>query len=353
VIGIHIAHSRGLITGLYGVLMSLNLTGELSDPVVKTLDGNDGVDGIANDAADVVAELRRCAQNLGADVLGVGLELGAHVAGDEIVESTNTGWGHVALADDVARLVGLPVILENDVNARAVTYIYRHTFLEQDFGLVCVFDEGIGAALVVNGRLYRGSAGGAGEIGHCSAEYPPVAGRSPMEGFAAPCRCGGLGHVEALAAPARIAAELGVLDLTSAASEPLYDDNERVTATASVFRRSGTALGRGLCAMANLTNPGRIHVSLPAVLAMAAPGTAGSAYVDAAEAALNEAYSTAARDARAGAGRLTLEPWWPEDLARTGARAAAACVIDTLIEHARGRDACRALDASRGQSEQS
>ena len=150
--------------------------------------------------------------------------------------------------------------------------------------------------------------------------------------------------------PERIRLELGTDDVAAAAEEQLVDVDERLTTAASVFRRAGTGLGRGLAALANIANPGRIHLILPPAFADALPGSAGSAYLAAAEAALNDAFSTAPRDARAGQARLTVTSLPVEKIAEDGANAAAACVLDAFIEHARGRDACDVLSRAAGRS---
>jgi len=96
------------------------------------------------------------------------------------------GWHDVPLRDVLEAGLGVPVRLENDANAAALA--------EWRFGAGRGFDDlvyltmstGVGAGLVLGGRLYAGASGNAGELGHLSVEW---------EGE--PCVCGQRGCLEA------------------------------------------------------------------------------------------------------------------------------------------------------------
>ena len=105
------------------------------------------------------------------------------------------------LAKTLSKMLGgVPVVLSNDVNAGL--------YGEQQFGaahghqnVVGIFlGTGIGGALIFGGKLYEGSGGGAGEIGHMQ-----------MEPNGPQCGCGQRGCLEALAGRVAIAAEAAVL----------------------------------------------------------------------------------------------------------------------------------------------
>uniref|UniRef100_J2JXH1 ROK family protein n=1 Tax=Streptomyces auratus AGR0001 TaxID=1160718 RepID=J2JXH1_9ACTN len=77
--------------------------------------------------------------------------------------------------EELAEALGMPVTVENDVNLAAVAEQYDGAAQGvDDFVLVWV-DEGIGAALVLGGRLLRGATGGAGEIGYLPLPGAPLA----------------------------------------------------------------------------------------------------------------------------------------------------------------------------------
>jgi glucokinase len=96
-------------------------------------------------------------------------------------------WAGFPLARELVAELGVPVVVENDVNAFAL----GEARIGAARGLADVFamtlGTGVGGALVLDGTLYRGPSGAAGEIGH-------VAGFGGLR-----CTCGGTGHLETLA----------------------------------------------------------------------------------------------------------------------------------------------------------
>lgn len=105
-----------------------------------------------------------------------------------VEEAPNLGWRRVPLRSELRQLLRVPVFVENDVN---VGLMGEHT-LGAGRGaknVVGIFvGTGIGGALILNGELYEGSRGGAGEIGHTV-----LAVDGPL------CGCGRRGCAEALA----------------------------------------------------------------------------------------------------------------------------------------------------------
>jgi predicted NBD/HSP70 family sugar kinase len=95
--------------------------------------------------------------------------------------------GPVDIAALLAAAVGTPVHVENDVNAAALG-AFAHLALSSAQSLAYVnVGTGIAAGFVLAGQLWRGSTGGAGEIGHV-----------PMRSGAPRCRCGQAGCAEAI-----------------------------------------------------------------------------------------------------------------------------------------------------------
>jgi glucokinase len=108
-------------------------------------------------------------------------------AGERLLHPPNLpGWGDVPVRRILADALGMPVHVENDANAAALA--------EWRFGAGRGFDDvvyltastGIGAGLVLGGRLHRGHSGNAGEIGHAPVEWEGIA-----------CACGQRGCLEA------------------------------------------------------------------------------------------------------------------------------------------------------------
>ncbi|MGW7066015.1 ROK family transcriptional regulator [Streptomyces sp. NPDC054855] len=100
------------------------------------------------------------------------------------------GWHSRTLRDDLAAVLGTPVVIENDVNLAAVAEQYEGAAQDHDNYVLTWLDEGVGAAIVLGGTLLRGATGGAGEIG-----YMPLPGAPLLRGDT---RGGGGGGFESL-----------------------------------------------------------------------------------------------------------------------------------------------------------
>ena len=372
-VGVHLRHRMGKIVGLTAVIFALNGHEPQPDPVVRTWSDDDALDlsSVGEQAEQAIGELLARAEGQGRRILAAGLSVGAHVRGNAVVTPGQAGGIPTDLGAYLSDQLGLPVTVENDVNALALAETYQPFVSnragkpnsDRDFVMIAVYDDGVGGALVIDRRLYRGVGGAAGEIGHFVIGSVPNRGSAIHHPtFADPCSCSPThwGHLETRATPNRIAAELASRErlgldpgaepsvdpldptwLASRALEPAIDDLHALTPSARVFREAGLALGRGIAAVANIVNPGGILLVLPPVLARASTGTAGAAYVAAADEILSQTFSTVAEDARGPDGRLSVRAW-PESEQRVleGARAAALCGLNAFLDHARGRDDC-------------
>ncbi|ACZ85452.1 ROK family protein [Streptosporangium roseum] len=128
-----------------------------------------------------------------------------------IVSATDaiTGWAGTDLRGEVSRRLGLPVAVDNDVHAHALGEQWRGAAAGYADVLLVAVGTGIGASVVLGGRVLRGAHSVAGHAGHVPAVA--AAGR--------PCPCGGYGHVEAVASgPAMLAEYRG--RAAAAATEP-------------------------------------------------------------------------------------------------------------------------------------
>ncbi|MFI8848947.1 ROK family protein [Streptomyces sp. NPDC053499] len=155
----------------------------------------------------------------------------------------------------------LPLIVDNEANLAALAELWLDSGrVPRDFVHVSA-EVGIGAAIVLDGELLRGTRGFAGEIGHV-----PVRPDGP------PCACGGKGCLEqyagewALLRAAGVPVE-GTRDATLAAlRERAAAGDERAL---RALREAGTALGLALAGTVNLLDPGALV--LGGVLARFAP----------------------------------------------------------------------------------
>lgn len=172
------------------------------------------------------------------------------------------GWDHVQIVSQLQSHYGVPVTLQNDANACAVA--------EWKFGagrgtrnmVFLTFGTGLGAGLILHGRLYSGTNDNAGEVGHIRlSPFGPVGyGKAgSFEGF---CSGGGL-------------AQLGytlALEAAQSGKQPMYykpgmlpkDITAKTIADAAragdetaleVYRVCGAYLGRGLSLIIDILNP--------------------------------------------------------------------------------------------------
>lgn len=150
---------------------------------------------------------------------------------------------------------GWPVVLENDANAAAVGEMWLGA--ARGFrNVICVtLGTGVGGGVILDGKLWRGSDGSAGEIGHTSVD--------PFGGLQ--CKCGNEGCLEMFASATAIVrmANESLTDFPQSTlrgkeltAEKVYEAGlEGDELALSVFDRVGKYLGVGLVTLINLLNP--------------------------------------------------------------------------------------------------
>jgi glucokinase len=94
-------------------------------------------------------------------------------------------WCNVPLAEMIAAEIHLPVSLENDVNCFGLAEHRWGAGQGFDYLVALAIGTGIGGAIIIDGKLYRGGSGGAAELGHISVDL-----------WGPRCNCGNLGCVE-------------------------------------------------------------------------------------------------------------------------------------------------------------
>ena len=157
------------------------------------------------------------------------------------------------------------VVVDNDVNVMALGEINQGSGKGIDDLIFVKIGTGIGAGIICEGKIYRGSSGCAGDIGHiCVDNTGPL------------CHCGNKGCLEAIAAGPAIA-ERSLLAAQAGKSSILlnyYEKNEHVlraedvgnasregdTLAIEVIRESGQSIGDVLAGLVNFFNPGMIVI---------------------------------------------------------------------------------------------
>jgi predicted NBD/HSP70 family sugar kinase len=204
--------------------------------------------------SDLAQELRTEADELGIQVVGLGLAVSGDVdRGEGVVRySPFLEWRDVPLAELAAMTTGLPVTVDNDVRALTVAEQWFGAGAGlTDFAVVTV-GAGIGCGLVVHGRVVAGAHGVAGEIGHVVVD--PAGPR---------CHCGNRGCVEAIAGDAAIVARVREVTGVQVADtlEAVALAHRGDAGAREVYARAGEAIGRGIATVANLLGPERVIIS--------------------------------------------------------------------------------------------
>jgi len=103
------------------------------------------------------------------DLVGVGVGFAGHTNGREglVLTSSNLpAWDRMPLRDVLSGRLGVPVVLDNDCNAAALAEHRYGAGRESRHMVYVVFSTGVGAGIIIDGHLYRGHTGTAGEVGH-------------------------------------------------------------------------------------------------------------------------------------------------------------------------------------------
>ena len=386
-VGVKVGHQLGrvvtltaLVTGLDGI--PVNLPGYQSEhhPYTRNIPEGDinDADDLVEALADLIEELCDLPQVRQRVILGVGLELAGHVFEGVVVSTSLTYLHNVHLGERLSERLNrlaerfdtrqitpihrpLPVIIDNDVNVLAVLETYRPRYPERDIAVVAVFEEGVGGGLVLDGRVYRGGEGMAGEIGHClipidtedlkalndaspspnlafGEDMQPDAGALPsLPGFLDPCHCGHAHHLDCVT-PVRILGQLGY-KLTELTLTKIAQDNaetpEGLTREGHAFKIAGHALGVGLSILVNLLNPSRVLLLVPPALVPNKPGTNAELYCrEAKEALCRHAFSTSQDTVP------DIEEFSVEQRLLFGAKATAVRILDSFVQHAKRRCKC-------------
>ncbi|MET8602438.1 ROK family transcriptional regulator [Streptomyces rubiginosohelvolus] len=246
------------VTGATVGQFELATPGRRADSVVRQV--ADALDGAVKDAGLTRADVHRIVIGTpGAFDPGTGrLRYASHLP----------GWHSPTLLDELAAFLPMPVEYENDVNLVAVAEQRLGAARGHEDFVLLWNEEGLGAALVINGRLHRGFTGGAGEVG-----FLPVPG-TPLVRQVVKANSGGFQELAGAQAVPRLAKALGIdtpqQPYAKVAAELLaraaaaYQEDEALT---ELLRQYAQRLATGLASVTAVLDPGLIVLSGGAVAA--------------------------------------------------------------------------------------
>ncbi len=179
--------------------------------------------------------------------VGVGIPGAVDSQASGNVEAPTLGWSEARVGRALRAALGVPVLVENDVNTLAVAERVYGVGREHGSYLVVTIGRGIGCGVVIDGALYRGAFGGAGEIGHI-----PMSVDGPV------CGCGSRGCLEAYigqSALERTAVERGVIEPGAgiAALHAAADAGD--PQAREILAEAGAMLGRALAGVVHTLDP--------------------------------------------------------------------------------------------------
>ncbi len=201
----------------------------------------------------VIAEICAMVNNLSSrwgtsGLRGVGIGVPGFIdidAGVVVGAANLPGFQGFPVRDQIQRILGTPIVLENDANAAALGEMWMGAGKNVKDLILITLGTGIGGGIVVDGKVLHGFLGMAGEIGHMTV-FPD----------GNPCGCGNCGCLEKHASATAIAAMGRMMhfgsDVTAEAVHELaLQGNSRALL---VFESMGRALGIALANLINLFN---------------------------------------------------------------------------------------------------
>lgn len=214
--------------------------------------GHDHVTGLARAVSLVSHLLERSGLDrkrvvAGGMALPAPIDLAGRVVGSR---SVLPGWAEIDLVEAAERAFGVPMQVDNDANAGALGEFAWGAGRGHDNFAYLKLAHGIGAGLILNGRLFRGENGVSGEIGHTTVDERGVF-----------CRCGNRGCLETIATTPRL---LGMLTPTHPRLSSIADVVAAARAgdagCARALGDTGRAVGIAVANLCNIVNPGLIVV---------------------------------------------------------------------------------------------
>lgn len=229
-----------------------------------------GWSAVTDDILDSISTLMAQLGIKAEDVLAAGVSCGGPLdsrKGVVMCPPNLPDWDNVPITAMITERFGFPAFLQNDANACALA--------EWRFGagkgfnnvIFLTFGTGMGAGLVLDGRLYAGTNDYAGEVGHMRlAESGPVGyGKAgSFEGF---CSGGGIARFAAEEAKkllsdggtTTLCANAEEADTITAKSLAIAAENGDAFAV-EMYKKVGERLGQGLAVLVDILNPERIVI---------------------------------------------------------------------------------------------
>ncbi|WP_248958372.1 ROK family transcriptional regulator [Sphaerisporangium perillae] len=238
----------------------LEILGHLSEPC----DVREGPVAVLGRAMELLGKLRE--EGLFTQLHGAGIGVPGPVSfreGVPVAPPIMPGWDRYPVKEAVSQELGCPAMVDNDVNLMALGELHAGLARQVDDFLLIKIGTGIGCGIVVDGKIYRGVSGSAGDIGHMRVDD-----QGPT------CTCGNTGCLEAYFGGAALAREAvriaprspylaerlasgGKLSAEDVAAAAILGD----PAAIQLIRDGGRQAGQVLAGLVSFFNPGLVIIA--------------------------------------------------------------------------------------------
>ena len=249
-----------------GLLLS-DLSAQVLHAIEIPFDVSRGPETCLAKVDDLLRELLSKADLTLADVSAVGVGVPGPVvegAGAVIAPPIMPGWDHFPIRAHLHKIWNCPIALNNDAELGAIGEWAYGAGRGERYLLYIKVGFGVGAGLLIDGQVYRGATGSAGEIGHIT-----VVDQGPL------CTCGNRGCLEALAGGRAIAerAKNAIRNGGRPTQLSMINPQERITSydvasaarmgdlvAQEIIEEAGDYLGIAIANLINIVNPGMIVI---------------------------------------------------------------------------------------------
>ena len=247
-----------------------NISDFIIDKIKFPTNVNRGYNEITKEILSKADELLERNNVKNTELIGVGISCGGPLnskKGVIMCPPNLPDWDNVPIVNIVSEHFGVKAILHNDANACAVA--------EWRFGadrgyqnlVFLTFGTGMGAGLILDGKLYTGTNDGAGEVGHIRLSENGPEGYGKKGSFEGFCSGGGIKKLAELTAieylrenkkSSLFESEADFSNLTAAnIAKAMYEGDEFATA---VYKKCAEYIGRGLSVIIDIINPEAIVI---------------------------------------------------------------------------------------------
>ncbi|MEW6046532.1 MAG: ROK family transcriptional regulator [Bacillota bacterium] len=241
----------------YSLVVALNLQAQ---PIwtrrVRRAPGTDPKADV-NQLAELIEQAVAAVSPAPLGLLGIGLGVHGLVEypGGRLLFAPNLGWTDVPVGEWLGERFKVPIVVDNEANAGALAELWAGAGQEARSLFYFSVGVGLGAGIVIDGEIYRGAAGTAGEFGHTT-----------VDPAGPPCNCGNRGCLEVFVSERALMAYLqrsSPEPVSLSAGDVFQAAGAGDAAAISALARLGEYLGIGIANAINTFNPELVVIGGP------------------------------------------------------------------------------------------